>query len=82
MDGTQPHRPAAVADGSRGDARSGTVAFRSAEALLRSNEHAWQAYDASLAAGRADRSAGASGSTAREVMRRLGALHRALDHDD
>ena len=57
--------------------RSGTVTFRSAEALLRSNEHAWKAHDSSLTTGhpieppavRLDRG---------EVMRRLGALHRHL----
>lgn len=60
--------------------RSGTVGFRTAEALLRSNEHAWQAYESCIAAGRKvdpplvrfDRA---------EVMRRLGAHHRALATD-
>ena len=59
----------------------GTVGFRSAESLLRSIEHAWQVHDASLTSGnpleqppiRMERN---------EVMRRLGELHRHLDHDD
>lgn len=57
--------------------RSGTVVIRSAEALLRSNEHAWAAHDrlpkdergADPLPIRFDRD---------EIMRRLGAHHRAL----
>jgi len=57
--------------------RSGTVVIRSAEALLRSNEHAWelcrtwsdQGRDVQEPPVRFDRS---------EIMRRLGAHHRAL----
>jgi conjugative relaxase-like TrwC/TraI family protein len=55
---------------------SGTVAFRSAESLLRSNESAWQTYDASIAASRAVDTPGVRFDRA-EIMRRLGAHHRA-----
>ncbi|MDP1878460.1 MAG: relaxase domain-containing protein, partial [Actinomycetota bacterium] len=56
---------------------NGTVAFRSAEALLRSNEHAWQAYEASIADGR-DIDPPSVRLDRGEVMRRLGAHHRDL----
>lgn len=56
---------------------NGTVAFRSVASLLRSNEHAWEAYPLAVAKGQAvdppviriDRD---------DVLRRLGAHHRAL----
>ena len=58
--------------------RNGTVVIRSAEALLRSNEHAWATYwsrgqlglDVELPLVHFDRA---------EIMRRLGAHHRALE---
>jgi len=56
---------------------SGTVAFRSAESLLRSNESTWQAYEASIAAGHTVAPPGVRLDRA-EIMQRLGAHHRAL----
>ncbi len=60
-----------------GSRRGGTVAFRTAESLLRSNEHEWKLFYARIGDGfvaqqpvvRFDRD---------EVMRRLGAHHRSL----
>jgi len=56
---------------------NGTVTFRSIEALLRSNEHAWDSYERALAAGRA-MEAPAVRIDRDEVHRRLGAHHQAL----
>lgn len=56
---------------------NGTVTFRSVECLLRSNEHAWSSHQTALAAGRTV-DPPAVRIHRGEVLRRLGAHHRAL----
>ena len=56
---------------------NGTVTFRSVEALLRSNEHAWASYERALETGRATQ-APAVRIDRDEVLRRLGTHHQAL----
>ena len=57
---------------------TGTVVIRSAESLLRSNEHAWAVYRRALARGESVPKPAVEFSRA-EIMRRLGAHHRALE---
>lgn len=57
---------------------NGTVAFRSVEALLRSNEHAWESYERAVA--KSERTDPPAVLIDRgEILRRLGSHHRVLD---
>lgn len=58
--------------------RNGTIVIRSAESLLRSNEHAWKLFETWQGQGR-DVESPPFRLERSEVMRRLGAHHRALE---
>ncbi len=63
-----------------GNRRRGTVAFTTADELLRSNEYAWTSYDKAIASGRLVEPPALRIDWG-EVMRRLGAHQRTIQSD-